>query len=79
MPKFTIILLMFLTTIAFGDSLKLNENKKFYDVLPSSEIYIDKKRDVTINDVLSKKINDLDESRQRIMQVYHPINIPPLT
>jgi len=63
---------MFLTTIAFGDSLKLNENKKFYDVLPSSEIYIDKKRDVTINDVLSKKIEFKTNNQKLIGFGYSP-------
>ncbi len=49
-----LVFLILFSSIIYGSSLSIDEKTQFYDLLPSSQIYIDKTKSLTIKDIQIK-------------------------
>ena len=72
MFNFKILLLTILSTAVFANSLSIDENTQFYDLLPSSQIYIDKSRTLTIEDIQKKDIKFKSNDKKLLAFGYSP-------
>ena len=67
-----IILFLLLNTIIYANILTIDDKTKFYDLLPSSKIYIDKTKALTINDIQNKNILFEDNDKKLLGFGYSP-------
>lgn len=58
MLRFKIIYLLLFISFSYGEVLKVNENSSFNDLLPFSQIYIDKSKSLNIKDVKNIKFKE---------------------
>ena len=66
MLRFKIIFLLLFTSIVFANGLKLDNKQEFYDLLPHSQVFIDKERKFTIKDALNNKIK-FENTNQKLL------------
>ncbi len=67
-----IILFLLLNTIIYANILNVDDKTKFYDLLPSSQIYIDKTKSLTIDDIKNKNITFKDNDKKLLGFGYSP-------
>ena len=72
MIKFLLIILLLFTSTLFGKVLTIDDKTKIYDVLPSAQIYIDKTRKLTIDDITTKDIQFEDNDKKQLLFGYSP-------
>ena len=72
MMKFTAIIFLLFTSILFGDVLNIDKQTKLQDILPLSEIYIDKNRNFTISDITNKNIKFVKNDKKLLGYGYSP-------
>ncbi len=56
MMKFMLTILLLFISSVYADTININETTKVRDILPLSEIYIDKTRNLTVSDLQTQKI-----------------------
>ena len=67
---FTIFFLF--TSILYAKVMTIDEKTKLYDVLPSSQVYIDRSRQLTIDDIITKDIQFEDNNKSFLGYGYSP-------
>ena len=67
-----IIFLTLFSTVIYATSLSIDDRVKFYDLLPSSQIYIDKTRALTIDDIVKKDIKFKQNNKKLLGFGYSP-------
>lgn len=67
-----ILLLFIFTTIAYAKPLIIDNHTEFYDLLSHSEIYIDKSRKLTIDDIQKSNINFIKNNKKLLGYGYSP-------
>ncbi len=70
--KFLLTILLLFTTVLFGKVINIDDKTKIYDVLPSAQIYIDKTRKLTIDDITTKDIQFEDNAKSLLGYGYSP-------
>ncbi len=67
-----IILFLLLNTITYANISSIDDKTNFYDLLPSSQIYIDKTKVLTIDDIKKKNILFKDNNKELLGFGYSP-------
>jgi len=70
--KFILTLTFFFTSLLYSNVITISDKTNFKEVLSSSEIYIDKTRSVTIEDVRAHKIEFKNNSEKLLSYGYSP-------
>jgi len=66
MTKLICTMLLFLTSILYGDIINIDKKTKQQEILSVSQIYIDKTRDLTIEDITTKNIK-FEKNNQSVL------------
>ncbi len=69
---FKIAILIFCTTVVFAKPLSIDDKTEFYDLLPHSQIYIDKTKTLTIDEIQKKDIVFKDNDKKLLGFGYSP-------
>ncbi|MEA3553328.1 MAG: 7TM diverse intracellular signaling domain-containing protein [Campylobacterota bacterium] len=72
MTKFNLIFLLLFANILNATSLIIDDKTKVYDLLTSSQVYMDKTRSLTIKDISSKNIEFKDNDKSLLGYGYSP-------
>lgn len=72
MIKRTLTILFLFVSMLQGEVINIEENKNIYDLLPSSQIYIDKTRKLTIDDITTKNIKFENNHKSILGYGYSP-------
>ena len=70
--KFLLTILLLFTSVLFGQVLNIDDKTKIYDVLPSAQIYIDKTRKLTIDDITTRNIQFEENDKSLLGYGYSP-------
>ena len=60
---FKIILLLLFPSIIYANTLNINNTKDSYQVLPYSKVYIDKTKELTLEDIKNKEFKSTDKNQ----------------
>ena len=66
MIKFKLMFLLLCTNIIYANTLIIDDKTEFYSLLESSQIYIDKTRNITIDDIY-KKNNEFKNTNKKLL------------
>ena len=72
MIKFIFTTLLLCTSILYSKVLTINDDVKLYDILLSSQIYIDKTRKLTIEEIIKKSKEFEDNDKKLLGYGYSP-------
>jgi two-component sensor histidine kinase len=72
MINIKMILLLFFSTFIYANTLNVSVKKDFYDLLPYSEIYIDKSKSLTVSDIQKENIKFQKNSKKLLGYGYNP-------
>ena len=72
MKKLLLIIFLLFTSILYGEVVTLDDKTKIYDLLPSSQIYVDKTRKLTIDDITTKNIKFENNDKSLLGYGYSP-------
>jgi two-component sensor histidine kinase len=67
MIKYILTLLLLFTSQLYGEVLNIDDNTKIYDILPSSQIYIDNTRKLSIDDIITSKNLNFENNDNSIL------------
>lgn len=70
--KFIFTIFLLFSSILCGEVIIIDDKIKIYDILPSAQIYIDKTRKVTIDDITTKNIEFKDNDKSLLGYGYSP-------
>ncbi len=72
MNQIKLFLLLFLITFSYSDTILLDKNTEFQEILSKSEIFIDHSRKVTIDDVIGGKVEFEKNDKDNLSFGYSP-------
>ena len=72
MIKFKLIFLLIFTNILYATTYTIDEKTKLFNLLTSSQVYIDKTRSLTIDDISKKDIGFKDNDKELLPYGYSP-------
>jgi len=72
MIKFILTILLFFTNILYAKIITIDDKTDALEILSSSQIYDDKTRKLTIDDIVSKVIKFEDNDKERLSYGYSP-------
>uniref|UniRef100_UPI0015772401 7TMR-DISMED2 domain-containing protein n=1 Tax=Arcobacter sp. LA11 TaxID=1898176 RepID=UPI0015772401 len=72
MSLIKIILLLIISSVIYAKPIVINDKTNFIDLLPYSQIYIDKTRKLSINDIQKKEITFKKNSQSLLGFGYSP-------
>jgi len=70
--KLLFLISIIFSSVLYGEIITIDEKTKILDILPSSQIYIDKTRKLTIDDITSKNIEFKDNDKSLLGYGYSP-------
>ena len=72
MIKFKLIFLLIFTNILYATTYTIDEKTKLFNLLTSAQVYIDKTRSLTIDDISKKDIEFKDNDKELLSYGYSP-------
>jgi len=72
MNKFILIILFFCTNILYANTVAIDDTTEQLEILTSSQIYIDKTKKLTIDDIAHKDIEFQDNDKELLSYGYSP-------
>lgn len=72
MIKFIFTILLFFTNILYAATIAVNDTTEELEILSSSQIYVDKTRKLTIDDITSKNIKFQENDKKLLSYGYSP-------